>query len=99
MQSTRMCWRNEQPRSPKASTLLDLAPGGVCLAGDIAAAAGGLLLHRFTLTLHPYGFGAISSLLHLPSGRPARPLAGTVLWGVRTFLDPATRSRDRPASF
>ena len=31
-------------------TLLGLAPGGVCLAGDIAAAAGGLLHRRFTLT-------------------------------------------------
>ncbi len=27
-----------------------------------------------------------ASLLHFPSGRPARPLAGTVLCGVRTFL-------------
>jgi len=30
--------------------LLGFAPGGVCLAGDITAAAGGLLHHRFTLT-------------------------------------------------
>ena len=28
-----------------------------------------------------------ASLLHFPSGFPARPLAGTVLCGVRTFLD------------
>jgi len=28
-----------------------------------------------------------ASLLHFPSGYPARPLAGTVLSGVRTFLD------------
>jgi len=32
------------------SALLGFAPGGVCLAGDITAAAGGLLHHRFTLT-------------------------------------------------
>jgi len=32
--------------------LLGLAPGGVCLAADITARAGGLLHHRFTLTLH-----------------------------------------------
>ena len=32
--------------------LLGLAPGGVCLAGDITAAAGGLLHRRFTLTRH-----------------------------------------------
>lgn len=31
------------------STLLGLAPGGVCLASHITAAAGGLLHHRFTL--------------------------------------------------
>jgi hypothetical protein len=31
------------------SALLDLAPGGVCRAGDITATAGGLLHHRFTL--------------------------------------------------
>jgi hypothetical protein len=30
--------------------LLGFAPGGVCLAGDITATAGGLLHHRFTLT-------------------------------------------------
>lgn len=29
-----------------------------------------------------------TSLLHLPSGCPARPLAGTALYGVRTFLSP-----------
>jgi hypothetical protein len=30
--------------------LLDLAPGGGCLAVDVAAHAGGLLHHLFTLT-------------------------------------------------
>lgn len=33
------------------SSLLDLAPGGGCLAARITANAGGLLHHRFTLTL------------------------------------------------
>jgi hypothetical protein len=36
------------------SLLLDLAPHGGCLAGDIAVPAGGLLHHLFTLT-HPIG--------------------------------------------
>lgn len=40
--------------------LLDLAPGGVCLAADIATNAGKLLPYRFTLAPS----GAISSLLH-----------------------------------
>ena len=31
--------------------LLGFAPGGVCLAADITAGAGGLLHHRFTLAL------------------------------------------------
>ena len=66
--------------------LLGLAPGGVCPAGDIAAAAGGLLHHRFTLTCRIPSGRQCASLLHLPSGYPARPLAGTVLFGVRTFL-------------
>lgn len=64
---------------------------GVCLAKDITASAGGLLHHRFTsrgfekanrLKLTQY-----TSLLHLPSGHPVRPLAGTMLCGVRTFLN------------
>jgi len=33
-----------------ADPLLGLAPGGGCLAGAVANAAGGLLLHLFTLT-------------------------------------------------
>ena len=66
--------------------LLGLAPGGVCPAGDITAAAGGLLHHRFTLACRIKTGRQYASLLHLPSSYPARPLAGTVLFGVRTFL-------------
>jgi hypothetical protein len=41
----------EQPPARKrASPLLGLAPGGGCLAASIAAGAGGLLHHLFTLT-------------------------------------------------
>ena len=78
---------------PQPSILLDLAPGGVCRASAITAAAGGLLHHRFTLA-----YSGITpdrqctSLLHFPSGHPARPLAGTVLYGVRTFLDLVTQT-------
>jgi len=35
---------------PVGTRLLDLAPGGVCLADPVARVAGGLLHHRFTLT-------------------------------------------------
>jgi len=62
------------------SALLDLAPGGVCRAGDITATAGGLLHHRFTLAEQGISPAQqYASLLHFPSGYPARPLAGTVL--------------------
>jgi hypothetical protein len=37
---------------PMGLPLLDLAPGGGYLAVDIAAYAGGLLHHHFTLTFH-----------------------------------------------
>ena len=49
---------------------------------------------RWSLTppFHPRHKGCplrqYASLLHLPSSHPARPLAGTMLCGVRTFLDP-----------
>jgi len=47
--------RTSSPRRGRVSLpaprpLLGLAPGGVCLAGPVARAAGELLLHLFTLT-------------------------------------------------
>jgi len=50
--------------------LLGLAPGGVCLAGDITAAAGGLLHHPFTLTPLARG-GLLSVALAVGSPRLA----------------------------
>jgi len=76
--------------------LLGLAPGGVCLAGDITAAAGGLLHHRFTLTC--FCSRQYASLLHYPAGRPARPLAGAMLCGVRTFLSQRAQRQRQPRS-
>ncbi len=83
------------PRVP-GGTLLDLAPGGVCLATPVTRGAGGLLHHRFTLTPTPCGAGAVCSLWHCPAGCPGWVLPTTLLGGVRTFLD-ASRHRDRPA--
>lgn len=68
------------------SILLDLAPDGVCLASDIAAPAGGLLHPRFTLAVCPKTIGNALLCCTMPSGRPAQPLAGIMLCGVRTFL-------------
>jgi hypothetical protein len=53
VQSTRGSWGGPpDPRRPRR-VLLDLAPGGVCLATTVARRAGGLLHHRFTLTNAP----------------------------------------------
>ena len=79
--------------------LLGLAPGGVCLAGDITATAGGLLHHRFTLTYccRSNNLGNTPLCCTIPAGHPARPLAGTMLCGVRTFLS-RLLGRDYPAN-
>src|SRR6478609_3260500 len=42
---------------PGGAELLDLAPGGVCLAGGVAPVAGGLLHRRFILSAHHRGGG------------------------------------------
>jgi len=78
------------------SPLLDLAPDGGCLAARIAANAGGLLHHLFTLTvtseLHVALSDAQAVVLCGPiheralEEAPARGLPGTVLYGARTFL-------------
>lgn len=93
------------------SSLLGLAPGGGCLAAGIAADAGGLLHRRFTVTesrdsrmgnsqrLLTYLYALISAVCFCGPIRqvtPPRGLPGTMLSGVRTFLDPDLRSRDRP---
>jgi len=49
---------DEQPAMACAiNLLLGLAPDGVCLAGPVAWAAGGLLHHRFTLTAQGLALG------------------------------------------
>ena len=44
------------PRNARCSTLLDLAPGGVCRSKGITALAGSLLHYRFTLADREPGF-------------------------------------------
>ena len=73
--------------------LLDLAPGGVCIAGDVAAAAGGLLHRRFTLT--PSEDEAVCFLLHFPASCLEWGLPTTLPYGVRTFLDACTPRQPR----
>jgi len=51
-----------------ARQLLGLAPGGACLAAPVTRGAGGLLHHRFTLTLLARG-GLLSVALSRGSPR------------------------------
>jgi hypothetical protein len=71
------------PTHAWASLLLGLAPDGGCLAADIAADAGGLLHHLFTLArLLGRSFSVALSASCL-----ARVFPGIVLFGARTFLE------------
>src|SRR5690348_13748458 len=89
--------------------LFGLAPRGVCPAGEIALAA-----VRSYRTISPLpglrarkpAIRAVYFLWHFPSGscEPARPLAGTLPCGDRTFLPrtdaraPETRATARPTA-
>ena len=55
-----------QAARTEPSPLFGLAPGGVCLAGQVTLAAGALLPHRFTLTPVSRG-GLLSAALSLVS--------------------------------
>ncbi len=92
-------WADRQAANHFA--LLGLAPGGVCLAGDIAATAGGLLHHRFTLTDQTETvWPAIHLSVALAIGSP-RPAVSRrrALWSA-DFPQPDAQSRpgrDHPA--
>ena len=62
--------------------LSDLAPNEVYIAEMLTHPAGGLLHHRFTLTV----FTAVYFLLHCLAGCPEWLLATVLLCGARTFL-------------
>src|SRR3990170_2124232 len=70
---------------PCSSPLFGLAPDGGCLAADIAAGAGGLLHHRFTLAAHNAALRFSVALFRQVT--PPRGLPGIVLSGARTFLE------------
>lgn len=75
------------------SSLLGLAPGGGYLAARITADAGGLLHRLFTVTALQRQFVSVALIRQvvLKEGFPSRGFPGTVLCGVRTFLDPAPK--------
>ena len=67
--------------------LFGLAPGGVCLAADVAAERGALLPHPFTLAAGTVRVPeAVCSLLHFPWARAPQALPGALSFGARTFL-------------
>ena len=69
------------------SSLFDLALDGGCLAARIAASAGGLLRHLFTMT-GPCG-PAVCFCGPIRQITPSRDFPGVVPCRVRTFLDRA----------
>ena len=75
--------------------LFGLAPGGVCLAADVAVERGALLPHPFTLTAaaaFAAAAEAVCSLLHFPWARAPQALPGALSCGARTFLCAGWRS-------
>jgi hypothetical protein len=73
--------------------LFGLAPGGVCHAAPVTSSAVRSYRTVSPLPVLPGEPSAVCSLLHFPSPRDARPLAGTLPCGARTFLD-TRRCRD-----
>lgn len=61
--------------------LFGLAPEGVCLATTLSNSTGGLLHHRFTITLSGCLFSVALSLEFLPAA-----VSCPLFYGVRTFL-------------
>ena len=79
-----------EPGADHATGLLfGLAPGGVCLAADVAVERGALLPHPFTLTANATftaTLAAVCFLLHFPWARAPQALPGALSCGARTFL-------------
>ena len=93
----------EQPSGVCAASactgLLDLAPGGVCRSDRVTPAAGGLLLHRFTLTPPVAGSGGLFSVA-LSRGLPRVGVTHHLaLWSPDLPRRPSEEvRRGRPAS-
>ena len=79
--------------------LFGLAPDGVYRASPVASPAVGSYPTVSPLPDPPKGPSAVCSLLHFPSPHDARPLAGILLCGARTFLHAPTVRSDCLANF
>ena len=71
----------------RSSPLFGLAPSGVYRAIPVTRGAVRSYRTLSPLPVLPGEPSAVCSLLHFPSPRGARPLAGTLPFGARTFLD------------
>jgi len=91
------------PASPRASgglprnsaghtivPLFGLTPGGACLATDVASRA--VRSYRTISPLPVISDLAVYFLWRCPSAHAAQALPGTLPYGARTFLRPATRT-------
>jgi hypothetical protein len=78
--------------------LFGLAPGGVCRAAPVTWNARWSLTPPFHPCLCACAPSAVCSLWHFPSHCCARPLAGTLPCGARTFLDHASVTAIHTAS-
>jgi len=81
----------ESRRAPsQRCSLFGLAPSGVYLAIQVTLNAGGLLPHRFTLTMQhavaSLPHSAVCFLLHFPGSCDRSVLPTALLCGARTFL-------------
>ena len=77
---------------PHTKPLFGIAPGGACHAVPVARSAVGFYPTVSPLPVEvssgePLVRRAVCSLWRYPLGYPSRALPGTVLCGVRTFLD------------
>ena len=71
----------------RSSPLFGLAPSGVYRATPVTRGAVRSYRTVSPLPVLPEEPSAVCSLLHFPSPRGARPLAGTLPCGARTFLE------------
>jgi len=88
--------RSRRPRGLSRLGPLDLAPGGVYRAAAVTCGAGGLLHHRFTLTLQPWPGGGLLSVA-LSRGSPRVGVTDhPALWSPDLPHRAAKARRDRP---
>ena len=85
----------KHPRLATRGPYLALLPVGLAVPHGVAACAVGSYP---TVSPFPDRSQVVCSLWRFPWGCPRRALPGTVLFGVRTFLDPGSSPGPQPSS-